>query len=273
MKHYVTRNAVNPENIARKIDLVQLEVNQNRGIQTAWQSRYKNLAEELESISLYSGLGWDVTLDFESKKYIFDVNQGRDLTVNQSVNPPVIFSPEFESVITQHFADSDLNYKNVGYIAGQGEGAEREIIVLGGANGLDRHETFVDARDVEDSALLETRGQQRMKEFDIEQYFEAQIITPVTTKDNTNNSHHANINQAKEKLYSTFIYEKDYALGDLVTVQNRSWGVTMDTRITEMTEIYEPNNTRIEATFGNSRPTLISVIKKKFAEMENEVKR
>ncbi|MED4017006.1 siphovirus ReqiPepy6 Gp37-like family protein [Sutcliffiella cohnii] len=250
MKHYVSRNVVNPEKIARIIELVEIANNQNRGISVSWQTRYKELAEELELISLYSGLGWDVTIDFATKKYIFDVSEGRDLTVNQSVNPPVIFSPEFESVRTQKFTDSDLNFRNVGYVAGQGEGAEREVVLLGDATGLDRHETFIDARDVEETSMLIQRGQQKLKEFETETYLESEILT-----------------------HGTFVYEKDFDLGDFVTVQNRGWGYTRNARITEVVEVYEPNGMKLTATFGNSRPTLISKLKQKFAEFEIEVKR
>ena len=40
--------------------------------------------------------------------------------------------------------------------------------------------------------------------------------------------------------YGSFEYEKDWDLGDIVTVQNNAWGIAMDARITEVTEIYEP---------------------------------
>ncbi|NMA03401.1 MAG: hypothetical protein GX925_01720, partial [Clostridiales bacterium] len=46
---------------------------QGKGEKTVYQSRYKNLAKELEKLSLASGLGWDIALDIENKKFIFDV--------------------------------------------------------------------------------------------------------------------------------------------------------------------------------------------------------
>jgi hypothetical protein len=279
MQHYVSNNIVNPVDVNRKIDIIQMAPNQNRGLSVSWQSRYKNLADELGEISFVSGLGWNVSVDLTNKRYIFDVQQGRDLTVNQAVNPPVIFSPDFESIKTQQLADSDLNYKNFGYIGGQGEGAAREIVTTGTAIGLDRIETFIDARDIEDSALLPERGQQKMKEFETELYLEAEILTPIKRIYYERDFHFVSSTQITEtktpryKLYSSFIYEKDYDLGDIVTVQNRGWGVTLDTRIINIKEIVEPDGFKLEATFGSNRPTLITKLKQQFSQMEAEVKR
>jgi hypothetical protein len=64
MKHYVNNHIVNPTDVKRKIDMLILASDQHRGSNISWESRFKNLAEELIEISKASGLGWDVTLDF-----------------------------------------------------------------------------------------------------------------------------------------------------------------------------------------------------------------
>jgi hypothetical protein len=263
MKHYVNNHIVNPIDVKRKIDMLVIASDQQRGSNISWESRFKNLAEELVEISKASGLGWDVILDFERKKWVFDVFVGRDLTVNQSVNPPVIFSPQFESLKQLSFVESDYNYRNYGYIAGQGEGADRRVVEVGEAEGLSRIETFIDARDISEQdedqqalpeaeiiAKLQQRGQQKLAEFAQEFFLEGQILTN-----------------------SPFEYEKDYDLGDIVTIQNREWGVTRDARITEIKEIYEPGGFQIEATFGESRPTLIKKLKQELAQISGEVRK
>ncbi|MEV3554387.1 phage tail protein, partial [Paenibacillus larvae] len=69
--------------------------------------------------------------------------------------------------------------------------------------------------------------------------------------------------EAKILTKSNLTYRKDYDLGDVVTVLNRQWGLTMNTRITEVAEVYEPSQVRIDVTFGNSIPTLADVIGRK----------
>jgi Siphovirus ReqiPepy6 Gp37-like protein len=263
MKHYVNNHVVNPVDTKRKIDMLVIASDQQRGSAINWESRFKNLAEELVEISKASGLGWDVILDLQQKKWIFDVFEGRNLTVNQTENPPVIFSPQFESLKQLSFVESDYNYRNFGYIAGQGEGADRRVVEVGDAEGLSRIETFIDSRDISEQdesgqalpeeqviAKLQERGQQKLSEFAQEFFLEGQILTN-----------------------SPFVYEKDYDLGDIVTIQNREWGVTRDARITEIKEIYEPGGFQIEATFGESRPTLIKKLKQELAQISGEVRK
>lgn len=263
MKHYVNNHVVNPVDVKRKIDMVALASDQQRGSSISWESRFKNLAEELIEISKASGLGWDVILDIQQKKWIFDVFEGRNLTVNQTENPPVIFSPQFESLKQLSFVESDYNYRNFGYIAGQGEGADRRVVEVGDAEGISRIETFIDSRDISEQdesgqalteeqiiTKLQERGQQKLSEFAEEFFLEGQVLTN-----------------------SPFKYEIDYDLGDIVTIQNREWGITRDARITEIKEIYEPGGFQIEATFGESRPTLVKKLKQELSQISGEVRK
>jgi hypothetical protein len=239
LKHYVRQNAVEPVDPNRTIPNLVIAADLQRGIGIDWQSRFKNLVDELESISFSAGLGWDVFLDLEQQKWVFEVYEPRNLTASQSELPPVIFSMDFDNIRNQTFTDSAINYKNYGYIGGQGEGEDRAVVEVGNASGLSRIETFIDARDIEDGENLTVRGQQKLQEMQKILSFESEILT-----------------------YGPFVYEKDWDLGDIVTVQDKKWGITLDTPITEVKEIYEPGGFRLEATFGNTIPTLIERIKK-----------
>lgn len=277
MKHYVTNNVTNPSDSNRKIEQILITDDMERGRNVNWQSRFKNVAEEMTEISLFSGIGWQMAVDYEFKKWIFDVSEGRNLTVNQTVNNPVIFSPQFENIKNMSFSDSDLNYRNTAYVAGQGEGVDRRVLELGESQGLSRFELFVDARDVAEetdddeprppSEIVEdltSRGEQKLSELDTEIFLEAQIMTPIERVEKVSE---------KVKIYSTFMYEQDYDLGDIVTIQNLDWGITLDTRITQVQEVYEPKGFQLEVTFGQNRPTLIDKIKQEFEQMGGEIRR
>lgn len=251
MKQYTNNNLVSPVDADRAFPLLVNATDQTRGGVLFFQSRYKNLAEELESLSLASELGWNVAIDITNIELVFDVAEGSDLTkTNTDSNPPVIFSPEFDSVKALEFVDSDLIYKNKAYVGGQGEGTAREVVEAGTGTGIERLEAFVDARDLDTVAKLQQRGLQRLAELAPQQVFSGRILKA-----------------------SPFEYEKDYDLGDIVTIQNKDWGVTLDARITEITETYEPAGFDIDATFGSARPTFIETIKTELSQTENEVTR
>ncbi len=59
-----------------------------------------------------------------------------------------------------------------------------------------------------------------------------------------------------------FVHEKDWDLGDIVTTQNKEWGVTMDERVTEVTETYERSGFRLDAVFGNDSSTMMDKIRR-----------
>lgn len=234
MKTYVEHNLV-----LQGIADIVVAPNQNRGGDLIYQTRYKPLDEELGKIGLVGGMGWDLTLDFANKKFVFDVIESVDRTANQDINSRAIFSMEFDNLGTQTLVKDKLNYKNVAIVAGQGSGVDRAITIIGNATGLDRRELFVDARDIENAEDLPSRGEQKLSEFQEVFTFDSQILTN-----------------------SNLIYEEDYNLGDLVTVQSKKWNVTLDTRINNITEILESDGLRLEATFGNNIPTIMDVIKK-----------
>lgn len=280
MKHYVEQNVVNPSDTDRIIPNVTIAPNQNRGDSLTWQSRYKVLSDELEEISLATGLGWELTLDIENQQWVFDVVEGENRTTQQSIVPPVIFSPEFESVREMIYSENEIDYRNVAIVGGQGEGVDREIVEVGTATGLDRHEVFVDARDIENSSDLTERGEVALVERSQDFFLEAQIMTPVTRSYSTeefetmvNPYQPVYQTQVEQKVISTFEYKRDFFNGDLVTIRNKEWGVTLHTRITKIREIHEPNGYQIEAVFGQDQPTLTDKLKQKFSEYDHEIKR
>ncbi len=241
MKRYVDVNAVstNPERIIPNLSIAPDKL---RGPSFYYQTRHQELHEELEKLSLASNLGWDVL--FTGKGYVFDTPSGSDLSILQSVNSPVIFGVEFDNVGGQKIVTSNLDYRNVAIVAGQGEGAEREVIVIGEASGLDRNEVFIDARDIEDGANLPDRGRQKLFEYTKVDSFETEILTD-----------------------GPFVYKKDWDLGDIVTIQNAKKTRTVHERIVEVTETHEKGSGfQLRAVFGNALPTLIEKIKRELDE-------
>lgn len=259
LKHYVLNNVINPVDVSRIIPNLEVAPDQKRGIVVDYQSRLKQLDTELGDISNVSEIGWEITLDLERQKFIFDVFESRDLTTEQSTLPPVIFSVDFDNIQSHTFTDSSVGYKNAAYVGGQGEEEERRIITIGTTSGFERYETFVDARDVAETESVETeegftdvpipeseinaqlidRGNKELKDLDKIVSFESEILT-----------------------YGPFVYEQDWDLWDIVTVQDKKLGLTLNTHIPEIKEIYEVGGFRLEATFGNTIPTLIEKIKK-----------
>lgn len=238
IKQFVNNNIVNPVDPNRKIQQLIIAEDKKKGIKDRWRSRYENLADKIQEIAEYSQLGWDITLDTNNNKFVFDVIEGRNLTADQENLPPVIFSVDFDNIKNKHFLKSLLNYKNVVYAGGKGEEEERLVQQVGTGTGLDRREVFLDCSQADDIVELKDMGKQKLQDYKITESFEAEVIP-----------------------YGSFNYMQDWDLGDIVTVQDRKWGITLNTRITEIKEIYEVNRFNLECVFGNSIPNLLDRIK------------
>lgn len=239
MKQFVYNNVVNPTDVARRIPQIAIAPNQDRGKEDKWRGRFEKLTDKLQEIGEYAELGWDIYLDIYNNKWIFDVIEGRNLTTNQEILPPVIFSVDFDNIKGQTYIDSALNYSNVGYAGGKGEEENRLIQQIGEAYGLDRIESFLDCSNAEDVMKVKEEGTKKLEEFKKIKTFESQVID-----------------------FGSFIYMQDWDLGDIVTTQNRKWNLTMDARIVEIKEIYEVNGFQLECTFGNNIPNILDKIRK-----------
>lgn len=237
----------------RKIDNIALADYQGFPINIYYQNNYGSVIEELENVSNTSGLGYRMVPDFENKLIVFSVYQGVDRSINQTSVAPCIFSREFENILSQAYMESDNNYKNVAIIAGEGEGDNRVVTWVNHETvfGLERRELFVDARDLQKEVdgvvmsdadyikTLQQRGREKLAEYNEIQAFESAVNTQ------GNN-----------------VYKTDYDLGDIVTIQDTKWGLRLDTRITEIQEVYEGGKVEINPTFGSNIPTIIDKIKR-----------
>ena len=270
-KHYIEKHMVNSyyDNIRtaeRDISWLKIAPTQNRGIKTVWQARLTNLHDEEKHISEDTGLGWKIYLNRNEKCFYFDSVKGVDRTINQIESPNthqmlsqmthqqlqaytheqlkgtikhpyIIFSEKKNNLINGKVTDDNTNYKNVGYVAGSGENEDRLIVVLGNTTGFNRREVYIDLNNITEPDELLQEGQKQLDTYKIIQSIEGKIYQ-----------------------ISNMQYEKDWDLGDLVTIE--SGGIYEDKRIIQVKEIYERNNIIIEVGFGDKIPSLAEQIKK-----------
>lgn len=216
---------------------------------------FTNALLAVETAAKAAKLGFRLRTDVKTGKHYFSVYKGRDLTADQTENPPCIFSQEFDNITEQEYTNSIENLKSTAYVGG--EEAEPRVVaeVGGGAAGLDREEVFVNATDItkkytnendeeitrtdeEYLACLEERGASELEQYAETLSFSSTINTRANLK-----------------------YREDYDLGDRVTCVNKRWGIKINVRITEVAETYQQNMEEIDITFGESLPALITQIR------------
>ena len=143
--------------------------------------------------------------------------------------------------------------KTTALIGGEGEGKDRVLTEINNnVSGLDRLEIFVDARDLKkesnDNTLTEEEYLKILQQRGKEKLYQNLSI----------NTFEGAIN-----LLSNNSYKRDFELGDIVTILDRKWNITINTRITEIEEVYENGGKSINVIFGNKIPTILDKIKSK----------
>lgn len=271
IRNYVDSNCINSKDLKRNIQILTQGINNNLGPEISYNSHYKSLIQEVESISKANELGYRVDVDIKANKCIFEVFQGLDRTSNQSDNPRAIFSSEFENVSNQIYVESDNNYRNMALVAGAGEDLARKTLSLGTENeGLDRYEFFVDARDISDKEN-KTRmvtdpvsGERKEETYEVDipldrynKLLEARGIEKLSecTKIETFDCVLDNV--------ESLVYRKDFDLGDKVSIKNKRWGLVLHERITSVEETYSTEGLNIKVDIGNNVPNLIDKISQK----------
>lgn len=236
IRKLVTDNIVNPSLELRKIDKFKLGNAKNFTERITEQVTYTPLDEKIIEVCDAYNYGSKVT--FDGTNFIFDLYKGIDRSYNQDVNDFVVFSSEFDNIISSKYVTDDSNVKNVAVVAGEGEGVNRKRYTYGASAGINRYELYVDARDVSSETpegttidydeVLKARAIEALGEYGVVTSFEGEV----------------------EPNYS-YKYEVDYDLGDIVQVVNE-YGFSTSARIVEVIETFDQEGYSVIPTFQYS---------------------
>ncbi len=255
MRKLVSDNAINPQNQDRKISNLRLGEYNQFTEDINYQNSFGNVLEELENIGTLYKIGYKIIFDFNSKEFIFNTYKGIDRTCNQNTIAPCIFSREFENILSQELFKTNINYKNTCLIAGVGEGEQRKITSIECGSGLNRYETYIDARDLSNKikknndeiemdiekykSFLIERGKQKLSQLKKINNFSSTVNTKGNNK-----------------------YKIDYDLGDFVTILDSKWNIQINTQISEIEEVYQNGKHEINPVFGSSFPSISDFLRR-----------
>lgn len=271
MRELVNCNAINPTNPNRKIPNLILGNLKGFTEDIKYQNSFGNIIERLENVSNTNNLGYRNLLDIKNRKILFDVYKGVNRTINNGTIAPCIFSRDFENILEQEYMDSLNNYRNTTLIAGAGEGKDRKITSIENGKGLDRYELYVDARDIQDTEEKKKIVKETDEGGNITEHEETEEVEipwerykPLLIqrgKEKLEECQEIQTFDSKINVLGNNKYKVDFDLGDIVTVVDKNWGIRIDTRITEIEEVYEEKGLEVNITFGNNIPTIIDKIK------------
>ena len=205
IRKIITDNIISPAITDRAIQSFELDAVQGFTETIDLQCFGENIADWLETVCTSLGYGWDVYIS--GGKYKFKLYRGTNRSYSQNDVPPVIFSSEFDNLLSSTYSYNMANYKNVALVGGEGEGTAQRTASVGEAAGLGRYELYVDGSSVSSNgeiiteeqytALLKDYGQTMLDATSATQQLEGQIDTT-----------------------GLYTIDRDYFLGDIVQIEN-----------------------------------------------------
>lgn len=235
IRRLVDENVINPTDPKRKIPNLILGELKGFTEKIEKQVTGDNLLTVIKEICQAYNYGFKITMN-EAGYLVFDLYKGADRSYNQSINPYVVFSNDYDNIINTEYEYDETNISNVALIGGEGEGTARKYQSIGDSEGFDRYELFVDANDISSNDgeialedynnLLIERGNEKIAENTFVESYTGEVETTLT-----------------------YVYKKDYDLGDIVETVNE-YGMEATPRIIEIIESENENGSRVVPTFG-----------------------
>lgn len=238
-------DTTNPEKYP--IPLLQLGAINGYAETISFQSTYQNLLKYEEKLADSAGYGFRCVPDFDAKTITFNIYKGLDHSENQSDRVRVIFSDEYKNLNNSIYTENDQLYKTTCFVGGKGDGEDRKWVKVGDhtLDGLARREVKLNATDITEDGLTELEYIEKLIERGNDLLENTDILIKSFECDVLPNSN--------------FIYKQHYDIGDIVTVKKEKWNLSVDLRITEISEVYEHGKAMITPTFGYPLPTTINL--------------
>ncbi len=268
----INDSIINPTNSDRKIKNFALANKKGFSETIREQVTYDNVGEKIQELCKQYGWGYKVTVN--NGNFVFALYKGND------ISQYITFSHNYDNISTTDYSKDDSNIKNVALVAGEGEGVARKTVTIGNGSGIDRHELYVDARNISSEIdydeLITNYPNGTEKVINNVIYYQVNGTNIATLTKNDageitnvqlcNNIYMENLkNTGYEKMSAytsitsffgeiivgmSYKYKEDYNLGDIVNIVNE-YGISINVRISEIIENQDDNGYTMEPTFEN----------------------
>lgn len=215
--------------------------------------------------SLYSD-----RLDIETnvKSWTLMLSSGTDRRVkNKEGNEAIIFSQSLSNISRTAYTKDSESYRNIAYVAGEGEGTDRKWYELkinqenaiGEQIGWNRSELWIDARDLQSE---DADGNKLTQE-----QYETNIKNRANEKAKENNVSHA---YESTVTVRNLEYRKDFDKGDWVTIKDDELGIIIDAQIIAVIVTEQDSKRIVDVTlqYGKIKKDTVTQIKDGFKKLE-----
>ena len=183
-------------------------------------------------------IGFKIELN-SSNQFVFSLYKGNNRSYSQDTYPYVVFSKQYENIISSDFSEDSKELKNVALVGGEIiEDEPRKFTSVGEATGLNRREVFVDA-----SSINSKDGEEDLPAEVYDQKLKNKGTEELVT--------YAQVTDIDAEVDFSVMYkaDEDYFLGDEVQVIDE-YNIDTRARVTEYIISYSDTGTCVRPTFS-----------------------
>lgn len=243
-----TRNI--PNFVLGQLKGFQAKIVDENGNAAQKQVSYQNLLDYTDGLLQEYGLAAKVHINESNKNFLYTVYTGTDRSVDNTGGfEPIILSTEYDNLNASSYLYDLQPLKNAVLIGGAGEGLDRFYSVLKGSQtGLQLREIFLDASSV--NKKYKNAGSDTEQEYTTAQY--TALLKQQGKLTLTKHIATENFNGEINVSFGTYQFNRDYFLGDIVTIQDNKINKYINERITEATEVQDENGYNVDVVFGQN---------------------
>lgn len=250
LKKYINSNVISPENFKRKIKEIELVILSDTTDKIDMIEDNKNLFDVVKDILDNSELGISSYTDFEQKKFIIEIYEGKDRTSGNGSNTEAIFSAEFENIQNEIYRYDSSEMKNHVLVSGENDENRKTVTVFENTEpeGIERREMYIssgisdkdsDNQEIPEEEylnLLKTKGKETLSDSRADVEYNCDLIDNEGLK-----------------------FRRDYDIGDKVSIFNRNLGIDVSERIISIEESFDSDGFSMNAKIGTNN---VSILKK-----------
>lgn len=275
IQRLLNENVISPSDSMRKIPGIRFVKNDDPRV-TKLTCDLNLLGEVLldviEDQCQLNDLGFKMTYNEEASTLDFMLYYGEDRSYEQEKNPWVVFSPQFDNLLSSNYLKSLKNLRTAAVIGGDANYERgQEVVDVDGKpemTGIDRREMYVDGSDIElpnptvnEESIRERLEKRGKTEAEIQAAIDQAMAIAV---EQTTAVYRSQLEQkGLEELSKTYIveafegeieavrqyvYDRDFFIGDVVQVRD-SYGKEASSRITEVVRSHDLTGETMVPTF------------------------
>lgn len=244
MKYYIRQNMTSPAYEFRRIPGLEVAPDRGRGlIDDTYYSRFESVLDVEKKLGERAKLGYDIA--FNGKSFLFDVLEGDNRTASQNGFKPVIFSVERGTLSSFQKINETGHTRTAFYCTRSGAEFDDEAFTqtyyFGSQTvGLGRKEKHLDisvTSEGEQYDEFEELSRKSMEEYKPTESFECDVTR------------------------EGYEYQKDYNVGDTVTIKDDLTGVQADRQIISVTTSVSDAAVNYSVEFGDTRITKMDIFR------------